>query len=120
MVSETGAVLHLIGDSDETIFSNSRMIVGGVRDYRYVSFPFLSFTIPFIQQHFFFFYNSTTHFSATWIRDSSFTLYALIRLGFTEEANSMFFSLFFSFLFWDLYVCTFLLNIYNRFPRVHI
>ena len=29
-------------------------------------------------------------FRATWIRDSSFTLYALIRLGFTEEANSMF------------------------------
>jgi len=25
---------------------------------------------------------------ASWIRDSSFTLYALIRLGFTEEANS--------------------------------
>lgn len=25
--------------------------------------------------------------SASWIRDSSFTLYALIRLGFTEEAN---------------------------------
>ena len=24
----------------------------------------------------------------SWIRDSSFTLYALIRLGFTEEANS--------------------------------
>ena len=41
-------------------------------------------------------------------------------MGFTEEANSMFFSLFFSFLFWDLYVCTFLLNLYNRFPRVHI
>lgn len=27
-------------------------------------------------------------YRATWIRDSSFTLYALIRLGFTEEANS--------------------------------
>jgi len=27
-------------------------------------------------------------YSASWIRDSSFTLYALIRLGFTEEANS--------------------------------
>lgn len=26
-------------------------------------------------------------FSASWIRDASFTLYALIRLGFTEEAN---------------------------------
>ena len=25
--------------------------------------------------------------SASWIRDSSFTLYALIRLGFTQEAN---------------------------------
>ena len=25
--------------------------------------------------------------SASWIRDSSFTLYALIRLGFTYEAN---------------------------------
>lgn len=25
--------------------------------------------------------------SATWIRDSSFTLYALIRLGFTQEAH---------------------------------
>lgn len=24
----------------------------------------------------------------TWVRDSSFTLYALIRLGFTEEANA--------------------------------
>jgi len=24
----------------------------------------------------------------TWIRDSSFTLYALIRLGFTAEANA--------------------------------
>ena len=28
--------------------------------------------------------------SASWIRDSSFTLYALIRLGFTEEANCKF------------------------------
>lgn len=28
-----------------------------------------------------------TFSSATWIRDSSFTLYALIRLGFTSEAN---------------------------------
>jgi GH15 family glucan-1,4-alpha-glucosidase len=28
--------------------------------------------------------------SASWIRDSSFTLYALIRLGFTEEANGEF------------------------------
>ncbi|KAJ3506188.1 hypothetical protein NLJ89_g7004 [Agrocybe chaxingu] len=27
-------------------------------------------------------------YRASWIRDSSFTLYALIRLGFTEEANS--------------------------------
>lgn len=27
---------------------------------------------------------------ASWIRDSSFTLYALIRLGFTQEANGMF------------------------------
>jgi GH15 family glucan-1,4-alpha-glucosidase len=26
----------------------------------------------------------------SWIRDSSFTLYALIRLGFTEEANGVF------------------------------
>lgn len=26
-------------------------------------------------------------FRASWIRDSSFTLYALIRLGFTHEAN---------------------------------
>ena len=55
------------------------MTVG--RDYRYV-FPLASpspstFLITF--------------FRATWIRDSSFTLYALIRLGFTEEANSMFF-----------------------------
>ena len=24
----------------------------------------------------------------TWVRDTSFTLYALIRLGFTEEANA--------------------------------
>ncbi len=30
----------------------------------------------------------TSHLrSASWIRDSSFTLYALIRLGFTHEAN---------------------------------
>lgn len=28
--------------------------------------------------------------SASWIRDSSFTLYALIRLGFTQEANGRF------------------------------
>lgn len=28
--------------------------------------------------------------SASWIRDSSFTLYALIRLGFTQEANGLF------------------------------
>ncbi|EIW81645.1 glycoside hydrolase family 15 protein [Coniophora puteana RWD-64-598 SS2] len=28
------------------------------------------------------------YYSASWIRDSSFTLYALIRLGFTEEANA--------------------------------
>lgn len=28
--------------------------------------------------------------SASWIRDSSFTLYALIRLGFTHEANGLF------------------------------
>jgi hypothetical protein len=28
---------------------------------------------------------------ASWIRDSSFTLYALIRLGFTHEANGAFF-----------------------------
>ena len=28
----------------------------------------------------------------SWIRDSSFTLYALIRLGFTEEANGLFLS----------------------------
>ncbi|KAG1884041.1 glycoside hydrolase family 15 protein, partial [Suillus subluteus] len=28
-------------------------------------------------------------YRASWIRDSSFTLYALIRLGFTEEANGM-------------------------------
>lgn len=26
-------------------------------------------------------------YRASWIRDSSFTLYALIRLGFTDEAN---------------------------------
>lgn len=29
--------------------------------------------------------------SASWIRDSSFTLYALIRLGFTHEANCLFY-----------------------------
>jgi GH15 family glucan-1,4-alpha-glucosidase len=28
----------------------------------------------------------------SWIRDSSFTLYALIRLGFTEEANGKFYA----------------------------
>lgn len=27
-------------------------------------------------------------YRASWIRDSSFTLYALIRLGFTHEANA--------------------------------
>lgn len=27
----------------------------------------------------------------SWIRDSSFTLYALIRLGFTEEANGTYY-----------------------------
>ena len=56
MVSETGAVLHPIGDSDETIFSNSRMIVGGVRDYRYVSFPLLVFHDPLYPTTFFFFF----------------------------------------------------------------
>ena len=30
---------------------------------------------------------------ASWIRDSSFTLYALIRLGFTHEANGAYLSL---------------------------
>ena len=31
-------------------------------------------------------------YRASWIRDSSFTLYALIRLGFTYEANGAFLS----------------------------
>ena len=34
-----------------------------------------------------------TTFSASWIRDSSFILYALLRLGFTEEANGISFSI---------------------------
>ena len=43
--------------------------------FSFLFFPFLS-------------YGSSL--SASWIRDSSFTLYALIRLGFTEEANGEF------------------------------
>ncbi|SJL17651.1 related to glycosyl hydrolase, family 15 [Armillaria ostoyae] len=50
--------------------------IGGTRnwDYRYVLPCFVVITC--------------SRDSASWIRDSSFTLYALIRLGFTHEANA--------------------------------
>ncbi len=41
------------------------------------------------------------HERFSWIRDSSFTLYALIRLGFTQEANGMYHTIF-QLLFSDL------------------
>ncbi|KAG9312460.1 glycoside hydrolase family 15 protein [Chiua virens] len=53
--------------------------IGGTRnwDYRYVS--------QLINQQS---SRVDSRSSASWIRDSSFTLYALIRLGFTQEANA--------------------------------